>query len=216
MIDLNPANQNDLPAIAAQYGLNPTPIDQVGTPPTFRMQNSHATAQNPCQLAVILLRDTRILQAEPNRLLNYVETFGTSWTQGRSWAVGHSWAVGGSSKGYGRQWFPDSIRLDQAHTIATGSNVIVAVLDTGIDLNHPAFAGKLVPGFDFVSNDNDPGEEGILHQTAAFGHGTHVAGIVRSDCAGRADYADSRSGFKRRRRTLAREKCDYVGNTAFA
>ena len=86
--------------------------------------------------------------------------------------------VGGSSKGYGSQWFPDLIRLNQAHSLSTGQNVIVAVLDTGIDLTHPAFAGRLVPGYDFVDDDNDPSEEGVLHQNPAFGHGTHVAGII--------------------------------------
>src|SRR5688572_29525469 len=76
------------------------------------------------------------------------------------------------------------IRLDQAHTINRGTRVdngqpvVVAVLDTGIDRSHPAFAGRLVPGYDFVSGDNDPSEEGTLRINQAFGHGTHVAGIV--------------------------------------
>jgi subtilisin family serine protease len=54
----------------------------------------------------------------------------------------------------------------------------IAVLDTGIDLNHPAFAGRLVPGYDFVDNDNDPSEVGTLRQDSVYGHGTHVAGII--------------------------------------
>ena len=53
----------------------------------------------------------------------------------------------------------------------------VAVLDTGIDLTHPAFTGKLVPGYDFVDNDDNPSEVGVTHQ-GAYGHGTHVAGII--------------------------------------
>jgi subtilisin family serine protease len=55
---------------------------------------------------------------------------------------------------------------------------VIAVLDTGIDLTHPAFAGKLVPGWDFVDNDNDPSEVGVLRVNPTYGHGTHVAGIV--------------------------------------
>jgi subtilisin family serine protease len=51
-------------------------------------------------------------------------------------------------------------------------------LDTGIDLNHPAFAGRLVPGYDFVDNDNDPSEVGVLRENPSYGHGTHVAGII--------------------------------------
>jgi subtilisin family serine protease len=76
------------------------------------------------------------------------------------------------------------IRLPEAHTVNKGTRVdngrpvVVAVLDTGIDATHPAFAGRLVPGYDFVSDDNDPSEEGALRQNPVYGHGTHVAGIV--------------------------------------
>jgi subtilisin family serine protease len=108
-------------------------------------------------------------------------------------AIGRSRAKGGSSKGYGRQWFTDRIRRDEAFAAAgtrgrklvngqpTGEPVVVAVLDTGIDLSHPAFNGRLVAQadmWDFVDNDNDPGEVGALRVDAAYGHGTHVAGIV--------------------------------------
>ena len=55
--------------------------------------------------------------------------------------------------------------------------VIVAVLDTGIDLNHPAFEGRLVQGYDFVDNDNNPSEEGSP-ELGPYGHGTHVAGLI--------------------------------------
>jgi hypothetical protein len=48
--------------------------------------------------------------------------------------------------------------------------VIVAILDTGLDLNHPEFAGRILPGYDFVNNDADPTDD--------HGHGTHVAGIA--------------------------------------
>lgn len=53
---------------------------------------------------------------------------------------------------------------------ADGSGVVVAVVDTGVDLTHPAFAGRLLAGWDFVDGDANPRDEN--------GHGTHVAGIV--------------------------------------
>lgn len=52
----------------------------------------------------------------------------------------------------------------------SNQNVVVAVVDTGIQLDHPDLKGKLVPGYDFVYDDADPDD--------ANGHGTHVAGIV--------------------------------------
>jgi subtilisin family serine protease len=51
------------------------------------------------------------------------------------------------------------------------SDVVVAVLDTGIDAAHPDLNDKLAAGgYDFISNDTTPQD--------GFGHGTHVAGIA--------------------------------------
>lgn len=48
--------------------------------------------------------------------------------------------------------------------------VVIAIVDTGVDPSHPDLAGKLVPGYDFVDNDRIA-EDGA-------GHGTHVAGTA--------------------------------------
>ena len=74
------------------------------------------------------------------------------------------------------------IGLERAHGLARnlGAGVVVAVVDTGIDLTHPAFAGALTaPGTwkDFYAGDAVPQEEGAAG-TGAYGHGTNVAGIV--------------------------------------
>ena len=51
-----------------------------------------------------------------------------------------------------------------------GSGFNVAVIDTGIDLEHPLLASNYVAGYDFVDDDDDP--------TDPNGHGTHVSGII--------------------------------------
>ena len=58
----------------------------------------------------------------------------------------------------------------------TGSNITIAVIDTGINYNHSSLGGgfgpgfKVIGGYDFVDDDNDPFDE--------HGHGTHIAGII--------------------------------------
>ena len=52
----------------------------------------------------------------------------------------------------------------------TSSSITVAVVDTGIDTDHPFFSGRLLRGYDFVDNDSSPEDEN--------GHGTMVSGIV--------------------------------------
>jgi type VII secretion-associated serine protease mycosin len=69
------------------------------------------------------------------------------------------------------QWNLRKVQAEQAWDISTGSpDVIVAVLDTGIDASHPDLAGKLVPGYDFLNDDAIPEDNS--------GHGTHNSGII--------------------------------------
>jgi subtilisin family serine protease len=56
----------------------------------------------------------------------------------------------------------------------TGSGAVVAVLDTGIDVAHPWFAGRVLDGFYTHKDSTDVSKWGV----DANGHGTHVAGIV--------------------------------------
>jgi len=78
----------------------------------------------------------------------------------------------------------DSVPLigaDQVWSLvgATGAGTRIAVIDTGVDYNHPDIGScfgagcKVVGGYDFVNFDGDPADDN--------GHGTHVAGIAAAN-----------------------------------
>ena len=139
------------------------PVGSKVTPKQIlRMQTLHALK--------LLAADQRIEYAEPNVL-----------------ATTHATP---NDELYSSQWHYPAIHLPTAWDTTTGSaDVIVAVIDTGVLLNHPDFNGQLVEGFDFISdaqraldgdgidnNPNDPGDR-ELGGSSSF-HGTHVAATV--------------------------------------
>ena len=72
---------------------------------------------------------------------------------------------------YKDQWGLTRIGTPAAWGIETGkADVIIAIVDTGVDMDHPDLRDKLVPGYDYVDMDSDPDDVG--------GHGTHCAGIA--------------------------------------
>jgi thermitase len=76
----------------------------------------------------------------------------------------------------------DAVKLQAAWNSSKklGDGIKVAVIDTGIDLLHPIFQGRLVPAnewADFVAYDANPQEDG-QPADAGFGHGTGIAGLI--------------------------------------
>ncbi|MFJ5710038.1 S8 family serine peptidase [Streptomyces sp. NPDC093105] len=69
-----------------------------------------------------------------------------------------------------QQWALNALKLPDAWSTAEGDDTVIAVVDTGVDLDHPDLKGRLVDGYDFVDGDDEPRDLN--------GHGTHVAGIA--------------------------------------
>jgi subtilisin family serine protease len=82
----------------------------------------------------------------------------------------------------------DLMRLPRAWDVTSGAGQVIAVLDTGVDLDHPDLAGHLVPGYDAVDEDGDPGDDQW--------HGTAVAGVAAATGGNRQGAAGAAYGAK--------------------
>ncbi|MHC4580003.1 MAG: S8 family serine peptidase [Planctomycetota bacterium] len=75
---------------------------------------------------------------------------------------------------------PDAdINAPEAWEITAGDpNIVIAILDLGVDLDHPDLVNNLVPGYDFYQNDDlpDPGAGSSIDA-----HGTNGAGLVAAE-----------------------------------
>lgn len=83
---------------------------------------------------------------------------------------------------YSKQWGPQQVRAEQAWESSRGAGVIIAIVDSGIDLDHPDLKGNVLAGKTFL----DCGKNGCGNGDWQSGpgdrrafdspHGTHVAG----------------------------------------
>jgi hypothetical protein len=136
---------------------------QFGARPIYRLSVVGAAATHDVIGALAL--EPAVLNAEANAIHSAPEA-----RRNTAWAIG-------TPAAYTAQWAPTALRLEQAHALTRGAGVRVAVLDTGIDAAHPAFAGRLLQGYDFVDGKLDPSEV-VVPGSFSYGHGTHVAGLV--------------------------------------
>jgi subtilisin family serine protease len=96
--------------------------------------------------------DTVVVSAQPNYLFALQQTAANAKIK---------------AEGDPAQYELAKLHLPQAHALANGENVLVAVIDSGIDASHPDLAGAVVRSFDALDKPMTP------HK-----HGTAVAGLV--------------------------------------
>jgi len=138
---------------------------------------------NPARLA------NRITTNEPRRVI-YAETnFEAGAPEGSARHRGFPGVIPEPSSDpapYRTQYAADNLNLPEAHAVNRGAGAVVAVIDTGVQLDHGDLAGRLTKArYDFVDGDRAPWDLGNSRdddrdgvRDELVGHGTHVAGIV--------------------------------------
>lgn len=178
VVKLDPAAGATIDEINAQYGTS-TLDTLVGSAGIHLLGLPDGAA--PEGLAETLEEDPRLLYAEPNYTQQAPEglsRFNGAWADGRPGAA--------DPAAYRTQYAVAQLGLPQAHATSRGAGIVIAVLDTGFQLDHPVLAGRVAPGgYDFVDDDADPGagrngldDDGDGDVDEGAGHGTHVAGAA--------------------------------------
>lgn len=164
----SPPSEEDLKRIQGE--LHAGPARKLGY--TYVFESSDMEARQMMEY----FKNWKVEYAEPHYLYltNEGGTDGTGAAAGNGTGTG-SFGVNGSVPNdalFSRyQWNLPLIETLQGWNIGRGSqDVKVAVVDTGVDLNHPDLKGNLLDGTNIIT-------EGALPQDDV-GHGTHVAGII--------------------------------------
>jgi len=132
----------------------------------------------------LLKNDPRVDYIEPDYIVHADDLFPNDPRFSELWGLHNTGQTGGTSDA--------DIDAPEAWSLETGGEVLVGVIDTGVDWHHPDLAANIytnpgeipangvdddgngyiddVHGWDFVNNDNDPYDD--------HGHGTHVSGTI--------------------------------------
>lgn len=141
------------------------------------------TTENPIKKSVELVEKKIAEQAEPSFFMTfepmtYIPNDTLFPKQWHLYNAGTDTTLSGSDSSYvAEAW--DVLR--QIKGELGGSDVKIAIVDDGFDLDHEDLQGRFLPGHDFVDNDDNPSPG--MHGTQLDQHGTSVAGVA----AGTAD-----------------------------
>ncbi len=109
-----------------------------------------------------LAADPAVEYAEPDFIGSGAGIPGDQWFD-YQWNLHNTGQSGGAEDA--------DVDAPEAWDVSTGvTSTVIAVIDTGVELTHTELAPKIVPGYDFVNDDDDPQDD---HD-----HGTHVSGIA--------------------------------------
>jgi len=126
------------------------------------------TTTNATATLAKLLADPHVRYAQPNRRVHLLAVPNDSY-----YPPSTSFPDG--------QWNLTDFGLEQAWNLETGAStggqVVIGIIDSGIDPTHQDLQSKLLPGYDFFANDTTT-NPGSAPYNPDQDHGTHVAGIA--------------------------------------
>ena len=126
-----------------------------------------------------ILRDPRVLYAEPNYLRKATTIDSRLWAFYNPGGLNMLYTTGASKGKPLPSSYASTLDADEDNIegyAAGGADVVIGSIDTGVDLTHPEFTGRLIAGKDWYNNDNDPTDDE--------GHGSHTTGTMAGSTVG--------------------------------
>ncbi|MGI8792596.1 MAG: S8 family serine peptidase [Acidimicrobiales bacterium] len=92
-------------------------------------------------------------------------------------------ALATNDPGWDKQWAPPQMNAPSGWAKSKGGGVTIAIVDSGVDVDHPDLRGKIdfANSFDYGDEDTNPDDDSTLKDGSGKGvkgHGTHVAGTA--------------------------------------
>ena len=160
--------------VGAAHGLR---LSRVGYQSAFSVLQSEVGQERA--MAAALAADPRVEWAEPNYLRQTTAINPNLWAFYNPGGLNMKFTSGGSKGQFLPASYASTADADEDNIetyAAAGGNVVVGSIDTGVDMTHPEFTGRLIAGTDWYSNDNDP--------TDTEGLGTHTTGTMAGSTVG--------------------------------
>ena len=177
----------DAEAVAAAHGLA---LGQRGHGNAFAVLRGAGVGAERAAAAK-LAADARVAYAEPNYLRQPTAIDQRLWAFYNPGGLNMKYSRGGSAGSNLPASYASLADADEDNIegfAAGGADVVVGSIDTGVDLDHPEFTGRLIAGRDWYSNDADPNDEN--------GHGSHTTGTMAGSTVGVAGVAGAASHVK--------------------
>jgi subtilisin family serine protease len=138
-----------------------------------------------------LSQDSRVLYAEPNFLRQPTTINPNLWAFYNPGGLNMKFTSGKSKGQFLPSSYASTLDADEDNVegyAAGGSDVVIGSIDTGVDLTHPEFTGRLIAGKDWYNNDNNPTDDE--------GHGSHTTGTMAGSTVGVAGVSGAASHVK--------------------